>query len=251
MVAANRLTKSCCAHTLNHLDATTFQHRLKEDAVGLCYSSIVSLTSALQDAQRNCGSWAVVKGYYACFYAMRSYLAANGIGIAYVNTTPIEIDARPGQLLKKRKGHTHEVVYNSFKDHYSSDSIVVNNIEGDEPILWLRGKRELLNYRVQRFVDPHNADGIARVPDAGAFRRQIEAYLADAFYAYDPDHASIALPIACVLKARRRLSSERVFKTLKQQQFVKELCRGHGGTMAGLYEKLCLQSDVDLRSAVS
>lgn len=244
MVAANGLTKSSCAHALNHLDATTLQTRLKEDAVGLCYSSVVSLASALQDAQRDCGSWAVVKGYYACFYAMRSYLAANGIGIAYVDKTPVEIDARPGILLKKRSGHTHEVVYTSFKERYSSDSIVVNNIVGDEPILWLRRKRELVNYRVQRFADPHNVDGVAHVTDAGAFRRQIEAYLADTFYAYDPDHASIALPITCVLKARQRLSSERVFKTLEQRQFVKDLCKGHGGTMAGLYDKLCLPSDL-------
>ncbi len=245
VVVANSLNKSHVnLHSLNHLEASGFKLRLSQDSMGLCYSSLVSFASALQDAQKKCGSWCIVKGYYACFYAMRSLLAADGVGIAYVGRTPVEINSQPGKTFRKREGHTHEVVYNSFKEHFPRDSLVVNNIGGDEPILWLRNNRETVNYKMQRFADPSEALGVRRFARNADLRKLLVEYIHNPYYAFDPDHASIALPLAFILKARKRLATETIFGSGEQKKFLKSLMNDTNGTMSALYELLFLEADL-------
>jgi hypothetical protein len=225
--------------TLNHLDASAFRSRLKHDSLGLCYNAIVTFGSAVRDILRHCYGWAIIKGYYSCFYAMRSVLAFHGYGIAHIGSTPFEIDAKAGKQFRKRKGNTHQSVYTVYKDHFHSSSIVVESIDAEEPIVWLRKQRELINYRLQRFSAPRppiQFDSLTQ-PDS-QLRPILETYLANKFYAFDKDHACLALPLHCVLEARNFLKSEELFDTSERKELLGKLLKDGKGKLANLYAKL-------------
>lgn len=213
IVVANGLVRKTVEnHALNHLEALGFATRLEQDSLGLCYNAISSIGSAIQDVRIGSFGWAVVKSYYATFYAMRSILAADGVGFAYMHGTPIEVPSKPGKRFRKRKGQTHVAVYDLFRSRYPSDPIVVNDIAGEEPFNWLREKRELVNYRMQRFPLAGDDVGIFGDMATQKLRRVIESYLDVSTYAYDADHATIALPLACVSKCVQKAHGKALYK---------------------------------------
>lgn len=224
IVNAERLARSTVeSHALNHLQAADFSSRLEDDSLGLCYNAIMSFGSAIQDVRGGSFGWAIVKNYYATFYAMRSILAADGVGFAYMHGTPIEVPSRAGHRFKKRKGQTHVAVYDLFRSRYPSDAVIVNDIDGEEPFNWLREKRELVNYRMQRFPLTASEVGIFEDMATQKMRRVMESYLDISTYAYDADHAAIALPLACVLKCVKKARGKELYKRPTQISAVRTL----------------------------
>lgn len=245
LVASHQLTRSNIeTYTLNYTEAYQCEVRVRADSLGLCFNAIASFGSALQDIRRNAYGWAIVKAYYSVFYSLRAILAANGTGIAYLNSTPIHVPTTPGAQFKKLKGQTHVAVCALFRRQFPSDSLVVNVIDGDDPFDWLRDKRELVNYRTQRFPELAESPGISDLLVGNSLRRIIDEYLSTATYAFDSDHAAIALPLACISRAAKSVNAN-VYSRQSQVAVVRALLSDSTGPIPKLYERFVtgLQND--------
>lgn len=184
---------------LNSAQALRLQSALDSDAKGAIYSGLVSLADALNGLERKAYSWATVKLYYAGFYFARAALARRGHLVFYVQSYPFKLCAFSGQSPVNQAGNSHSisrVLYKSFVPEGAMNSQPIGN---DYAFDWLAYQREQVNYREARMFDPEVPAWFKRVSELGV-RKLITAYLSDlSLYAFDPDHAQLALPLA-VLK---------------------------------------------------
>ena len=225
-------------HALTHLEATEFANRLDDDAAGLCYCAVATFASAIQDIQRGASAWAAVKGYYASFYAMRSILASDGIGIAYLHSSPILVRAKPGIRFEKLAGATHIVAYSLFRKEYASDPFVTNDIDGLEPVEWLRANRERINYKTQRLPCELSDIGVSPTLTTNTMRRTLEEYLNISTYAFDPDHAAVALPMAFTLRVASKNNGKVVFQRSADFERTRRQLSDSAGPLANLHALL-------------
>lgn len=180
---------------------------LKQDAVGLLYSSKISFIDAIRGVVSGFPSWAVVKLYYSAFYAARSILASNSVAIYYRGTKPYSIIAETGNTLKKENGQTHKLVWKLLEREFPNISIL-GEIESSASYAWMTQLREQTNYRTAKFSDP------ALLPcfnylDTRGVDRSISAYWNDEsmMYCFDPDHAVVAFPLECIKHAIKTITA--------------------------------------------
>lgn len=114
---------------LDAVVSTQAQPGLALDAKGLFYSATLSFLSAIDGLQGAQFSWAMVKLYYACFYAARSILASNGTCVFYCGTKPFSVRLVTGFQIRKEKGTTHKVVWNIFSREFPNN-VLLNDIDG-------------------------------------------------------------------------------------------------------------------------
>lgn len=185
------------ARALNAGEARTLAKSLGQDARDCYYSGVLSVADSVQSLDRGFYSWATVKLYYAAFYLARSALALSGYSIIYAGTTPYAWRALPGEVPVKRSGPTHKVVLNAFPSYLAGHVLVSQNIGVDLPFDWLMARREEVNYKFPKFCEPSAPNHFSFVASRG-IRRAVGAYLDDKsyMYAFDPDHAMLAFPLA-------------------------------------------------------
>jgi hypothetical protein len=188
---------------LNPQMANTLSLELVEDARSYLYSAVVSIGDAAQAVQREMFSWSTVKLYYALFYALRSVLAVHGYAILYhangQKSSPYRLKAASGESPIKLSGNTHKVVLQQYAAAFPNASMVSQRIALDKPFDWMMNRREEVNYKNSRFCEP-GAPPFFRQIVAVKLRQSIGAYIDDRGqnFAYDQDHAILALPIAAV-----------------------------------------------------
>jgi hypothetical protein len=182
--------------TLNSSQASGLAQALKLDAADYAYSGVVSIADAVQAVERSLYTWATVKLYYSVFYMTRALLAAHGTALIYENSKPYSWSSVAGAVPIKRDGPTHKVVLSSFKLVLPNSPLVSQMIGLKEPLEWLMERREEVNYKNSKFSEPDAPEHFNFIAKNG-IRRSISAYVKDSkyLYAFDPEHAILALPI--------------------------------------------------------
>lgn len=204
------------AMTLRHLtagEAHTLSASLLEDARSYRFSASVSLSEALYGLSADFFTWPTVELYYSAFYALRAYMAASGIALFYPrigtqsNTPPYWIEAVPGAVALAWKGTTHAAILDLFADRFPSHFLLSQPIGTEKPFVWLARRREDANYKVAKFCEPTVPAHFQQISSLGV-RRATVSYMEDRnkFLAFDPDHAMVAFPMACL----RAISTEMV-----------------------------------------
>jgi hypothetical protein len=169
------------------------------------YSGTVSIGDAVQAIERSMYTWATVKLYYATFYLARALLALNGTGLIYDGTKPYSWDGLPGAIPTKRDGPTHKVVLNTFSAILPKNPLLSQPINSIGALQWLMQRREEANYANARFSEPNAPKHFTLIAQEGV-RRVISAYVRDDtfLYAFDPQHAILALPIEALKQVIKR-----------------------------------------------
>lgn len=217
------LNRPLTANEANHI-----QQVLRIDAVNYLYSACVSVGDALQAIDRTLFTWATVKLYYSSFYLLRSLLALSGRVLTYDGTKPRILTCRAGEQPAALGGSirgTHQAVIAYFSKVFPNSPLLSQDIANETPFKWLMHRREEANYGVGRFVDPQCPSHFSTIVRFGV-RRSTADYIADKtyLYAFDPDHAMLALPIEALkqtiaqpgldITANTDTDSQRFFRTL-------------------------------------
>lgn len=183
---------------LSAREAAYVEQILRVDATNYLYSACVSIGDALQGIDRSLFTWATVKLYYSSFYLLRSLLALSGRVLLYEGTKPRTLLCKPGETplsLGATRG-THQAVITYFTRSFPNSPLISQVILNETPFKWLMRQREEANYATGRFGDPQCHTNFSSIVRYGV-RRSMTEYISDKayLYAFDPDHAILALPI--------------------------------------------------------
>lgn len=178
---------------LTNSQAQALSYAAKEDALGAYQLSCMSYAEAVSGLVYGGFSWATVKLYYSLFYLLKSRILNSGVCVFYHGTTPWSLEALAGAMPKKGSGNSHVLVRKRYSDIFPVDPICTQEIEFKKPMDWMAGNREMVNYRYLRMVDPLPPEWFNQVSKDGV-RRLSLAYHEDVdTYAFDKDHASLAM----------------------------------------------------------
>jgi hypothetical protein len=187
--------------TLTNAEAAILKNLAAKDAAGLWYSGAVSLAQGFTGINQKRYGWSTVKLYYASYYFLRAFLLSAGWCQFYVSGKPRAIEARTGKFPEKLSGTSHESCYRLFANVYPRSSLISQNIAVDTASDWMKHKREEINYNNPRFPDPDPPPWFEIHASQGV-RKMLISYLDDPLmYAFLPDHAMLAYPIAAGIEA--------------------------------------------------
>jgi hypothetical protein len=101
------------------------------------------------------------------------------------------------------------VVLETFKWRFPDHPLLSQEIAGEEPLSWLKARREEMNYTQARFTEP-NPPTHFQIIERSTVRKLVNAYVADDVfsYAFDKDHAMIAYPVEVLKEASRELEAK-------------------------------------------
>lgn len=186
---------------LTYLEADDIYKNLKVDASGYFYSAMISIADACNGLRCSYYSWATCKLYYSLFYSVRGLLALRRRGLVYIESRPYLVEATPSTNIRQlsgveARGGTHGAILNLFRRSAPSHILESQPIDGCNALTWLKERREEVTYGHARYLDPSNPCWFSFAYRNG-IRKVINAYTSsDAkLYAFDPDHAVLALPI--------------------------------------------------------
>ena len=188
--------------TINSDIAQEATLRLRDDAIGFLYSAIISFISAIEGLDNSRFTWSIVKLYYSSFYAARSILASNNTCVFYRNRKSYSVTF--GAINKPKKENissTHKLIWSIYKREFPND-VLLNKIDDLDSYEWLINLREEVNYRNAKFADPIVPRCFSQV-DIQTIPRCLDIYNRDInnYFSFDPDHAIISFPVACMRKA--------------------------------------------------
>lgn len=220
---------------LTSAEATQANLLLQVDATNYLYSACVSIGDSIQAIDRALYTWATVKLYYSNFYLLRCLLALSGFALVYEGSKPRTITCKAGEgpvSLNGVKG-THKAVVSYFTKSFPHSALLSQSIGGDKPFDWLMQRREEANYGSARFGDPQCPSHFSIIARNG-IRRTLTSYIDDTtyLYAFDPDHAMLALPIEALKLAITNPGLDlRANIGVDTQRFFKELFADKAGSM--------------------
>lgn len=185
-------------------DARTLQVAQLSDASALAHSALASFFEATQGVACDRHTWAIVKYYYAAFYACRALMLMRGVSVFYIDRKPYSLVSRAGSLVSKERGNSHTLTFAKFSQHFSADPLLSQEINGAHPLDWLEENRNIASYKASPFLDP-TPNALFSKP-AAKFRLHLSVYLKSdlSLYVFDPDHSMIAFPLKLIV----RLSDE-------------------------------------------
>lgn len=222
---------------INLQDELILARALNDDADDYLYSGLISIGDALRGIDSGLFTWSTVKLYYSVFYVCRSILAYDGHALLYHAKKPISLRCVAGEKLCKRKGTSHEAVLSLFELVFPTSVLLSQEIELETPLAWLMRKRTDANYKIARFVEPEVPAPFENIVRFGV-RKSLAAYVDDVSlaYAFDPDHALLALPILALKEAfrlrRRSATSELLGHT--DRAFLSKIYSDRSGTLSSL-----------------
>ena len=176
--------------------ASQLKIALTLDAGGYLRHSFLALAEGVAGAQADLSSWSTVQMYYSVFYCARAFLATQDVCIFYGGRTPYSLVAAPGAVSLKLKGNTHQATLDEFSRLNSNSFYLSQQIELEEPLNWLRAKREIANYNLASPIEPGIYEHFRFAQRIG-IRKAVNSYIEDmaAAYTFDKDHAILAYPL--------------------------------------------------------
>jgi hypothetical protein len=196
-IVKNIFQRPQASRHLNHIEASDIEQILLEDADNYFYSSTISMASAYSSIEYGQFSWATVQLYYSTFYILRGLLAVRKICIAYEARKAMSLLAQPLAVPQNAPravgGSTHGFAIHLAKTNLSTLVSAGQQIDGLEPLEWMKERREEANYKHARFPEPEAPRHLQLAQKLGV-RRLLAAYLTDTemTYTFDVDHAMIA-----------------------------------------------------------
>ena len=182
---------------LSSSDAMMLSNALGKDSEGYLYNGILSIGTGIQSILNKNYGWATVKFYYSVFYLARANLGVNNICIVYDGSKPFSIISKQGEQLQKRKGTTHKLVLEQFRQNLSAHILLGNDINGECPFSFMMKQRELMNYKAAVMPDPNVPKQYEEIINSNKKIRQwLNIYLSDNIevYTFDEEHACLAYP---------------------------------------------------------
>lgn len=195
------------ATTLSSIQRSGLASCLSEDSAAYLYSAIVSYADAMNGIRGGYYSWATVKLYYSVFYSLRSILSSDDVCLFYIGAKPYSIHVEDEGKAKKESGNTHKVIIKMYESSYQYDPIVTQQIDMQNPLAWLAEKREQCNYKNARFFEPSIPCYYNKIMNDLSVNVRVYFQDLDFLYAFDKDHAIIALPTMIIKKAIDKYSA--------------------------------------------
>lgn len=226
---------------LTNVQVSILEKNLIQDSVAYTYSGIVSLADAISGLDRGAYSWPTVKAYYSSFYFLRAILAINKICIFYIGTRPYNIKSSAGELPVKVGANTHQTVLSLFKTHAKNHWLLSQDIDGLNPLDWIRELREEANYKKSRFIEPAVPKQFSLIKKLGV-RRSVANYISDTTLAFDKDHAILAYPIRAMVFAVSDIRAAGQYFSEVDTQFLSSLCRDKSGAITAFNSVIKPQS---------
>jgi hypothetical protein len=230
---------------LNHIQAATLASQSKTDVTAHLYSGILTLADALNGLRASYYSWATTKLYYSLFYALRASLLVRGYGLFYYNTKPGLIEIKPGGLVRKlttgeAQGGSHGSTLRLYAKFVPS-SVLLSPVGADPSLQWLKDLREEVNYNQIKFMEPGCPRWFANSLAKNPLRKVVGAYITDnVLYAFDPDHAAMALPMLSLRLATQEAEAAGCTLEDSERQFLTGSLRDDAGPLANLAKYLSL-----------
>lgn len=190
-------------------DAQILRALCPVEAEGAFFNGCSSLISAYDGLNRGRYAWSIVQAYYAYYYFMRVRLLLSRLEIFHTtggSAGYIEIrsGAVPKRTPNKAGSSSHKAAGEIFAETFTTSAFVTQMVESKRPEIWLKGWREQVNYRDCRFEEPGIYDILIKPKSLGC-RLAFDQYTSSQTYAFDPDHAGLALPTALMVDAAKSL----------------------------------------------
>lgn len=204
-------------YTLRESKLDELREEAKTDAKDLYFKALMTFLEATDGIQRGQSSWPIVKLYYSLFYSLRVFLLLSGNVILKNGTRNIYgLKISPGEKPEKLNcpgvSGDHKVTIKYFKDSFSHlEKINTNKIDEQHVFDWIISYRELVNYRINSFIEPQF--GYEVIPKlflaASSYDDLVSRYLTDPdiIYCFLKDHSIYATPILFLKKSHDLLKS--------------------------------------------
>ena len=210
------------AQRLNDVEARDLTTDLRSDAVDLYFKGALSASEAINSVAKKHYSWATVKLYYAVFYFLRSTLAAKQIALLRHLRSFVYVKGFSGEAFCAAGSNTtHDSVLRVTNAVFSRvDLLLSNSIESENPYIWLKEKRERINYKERYFHEPDVVDFWQAIDQTRDLEALINMYLNDVrlVYCFQEDHACLALPLKRWSLTKNDLVSVGISPVLSEKQ---------------------------------
>ena len=205
-------------YSLSHADVHEFEKKAKEDAKDLYYKALVTFLDATSGMHRGQSSWPIVKLYYSLFYSLRVFILCSGYVILKSGTRDIYgikilAGEKPTKITTNKISGDHKATIHYFKKLFaSSEAINGNTIDGKHVFDWIMSYRELVNYRINSFIEPeygYNVMPNIFKPES-SYDYIVSEYIneADIAYCFAENHSIYATPILMLKKARDKIAEK-------------------------------------------
>jgi len=187
-------------YSISSADLHSARSALLFDVNAFFINGLVSFASAINSINKNNYSWGFIQSYYSLFFFARAFNGINDYAIVYHNSKPFSIKIQPSAKFVKLKGNSHDVVLSEFKTQFASDILIVNQIEGENPVDWFNKKRNLINYTSNPFSDPMPPPDLYNYKSD--LRKWMATYMNDRSHSYtfNPANCYIAYPLQVFMR---------------------------------------------------
>lgn len=204
-------------YKLTSSSVSTFKLKAKEDAKDLYYKALMTFLEATYGMYMGQSSWPIVKLYYSLFYSLRVFLFSSNYIILKNGTREIYgLKLLTGEGPKKINvagvSGDHKITIKYFIDVFShAEKINTNAIDGVHVFNWIMDYRELVNYRINSFIEPEfGYEVLPNIFKSGlSYDEFVSRYLTEPNIAYCflKDHSIYATPVLFIKKAKDKLLS--------------------------------------------
>ena len=207
--------ESFLAYTLTNDKLNIFIEKSKVDAKDLFYKASLSFLEATYGIVKGHTSWAIVKLYYSIFYTIRVILISSGYVVLKNGTSEIFYlklmeGEKPKKISNSKNKGDHKATIRAYKVLFENSAIINSNSIDDTHVLdWIMKYRELVNYRINSFIEPdYGYDVIPVLPASGAgFDTIVSKYIDHEYkiYCFDKQHSMFATPLVLINDAKNLL----------------------------------------------
>jgi len=230
---------------VNHIEASSLFQQANGDIRGLLINADLSLLDALGGARAGLYSWATVKLYYSLFYSIKALLLIRRRGLFYFNQKPGLVEIWPGGTVRKLttaegRGGGHGSAIRLFAAA-APNHVLLTPVGSFPSLEWMKSLREEVNYNLPRFVEPGVPDWFLKSVAIYPLRKVIASYTASPLlYAFDPDHAALALPLLAARSATEESTALGVTIDDDDRAALTKYAKDENGTLAQLVAFLYL-----------
>lgn len=213
-----------CSGNINSWNTCCFKdyvvdYKGREEVIPLCqndafnyyYNGILTLSEALQGLRSGNYSWSVIKLYYSVYYLIKASMYINNIIFIWQKELyylELKEGASPIKKNNKKYRSDHQgTIWHYFDLFNKTDILLSNKIEETESYIWLMKKRELVNYRINKFQEPSEYSFLSHYTGNDFnknFRKIILEQISDPFIqCFQKETAILALPIKRLLETNK------------------------------------------------
>lgn len=195
---------------LSHVEAATLSNALTDDGRSVAQTVFASLADALISISGQRFTWATIKLYYTVFYTLKALTMLDGISVFYRGSSPFSVTAKAGDVFKRRNGNSHSIVFDEFRSEFQSDILLSQPIGNVDALSWIEELRNLASYKTAPFPDPQPGQHFLNASER--LRLNVSTYFNDdvPIYAFQEDHAIVALPILALKRLDQELTRRRI-----------------------------------------